>query len=207
MTGPQKLSKVSAKEYLALEESALVRHEFVGGRTFAMTGGTHSHNVISLNIATALRDTLKGSGCTVYMTDMKVRVAAADCFYYPDVMVVCKPVEKDSVYTETPTAIFEVLSKSTASVDRREKLFAYQLIPSLLSYVLVHQSRKRVEHYRRIDGEWTLQQFSSDEELMLDCNANTQLPLKVSMDEIYSDIEFDDGPDLMVQETEEVYAW
>jgi hypothetical protein len=64
-----------------------------------------------------------------------------------------------------------------------------------------------VEHYRRIDGEWTLQQFSSDQEFMLDCDSNAQLPLKVSMDEIYSDIEFDDGPELMVQETEEINAW
>ena len=207
MTGPQKISKLSVEEYLSLEETATVKHEYVNGRIFAMTGGTSAHNIISLNIASTLRNLLKGSGCTVYINDMKVRANAANCFYYPDVMVVCRAINKSSVHTDTPTAIFEVLSKSTAAVDRREKLVAYQMIPSLQSYVIVHQSRKRVEHYRRVDEDWTFEELTGDAELMLECNANKKLSLTVSMDEIYADLEFDEGPDLKVREDVEVYAW
>lgn len=207
MTGPQKISTLSVDEYLLFEENAQVRHEYVNGRIFAMTGGTSAHNIISLNIASTLRNHLKGSGCTVYMSDMKVRAEAANSFYYPDVMVVCGSVGKNSVHTEAPTVIFEVLSKSTAAVDRREKLVAYQMIPSLQSYVIVHQSRKRVEHYRRVDKDWTLQHLVSNEELSLQCNESEKLPLTVSMDDIYADLEFDEGPDLQVREDAEVYAW
>ena len=207
MTGPQKTSKLSVEDYLSFEENAQVRNEYVNGRIFAMTGGTAGHNTISVNIVAALRNLLKGSGCKVFMSDMKVCVKAANCFYYPDVMVVCGNVAKDDVYTETPTAIFEVLSKSTAAVDRREKLVAYQMIPSLQSYVIVHQSRKRVEHYRRVDDDWTLQELTGDEELSLQCNADAKLPLTLSMDDIYADLEFDEGPDLQVREDFEAYAW
>lgn len=207
MTGPQKISKLSVDEYLAAEEIASVRHEYVNGRIFAMTGGTKQHNLISLNIAATLRGLLKGSDCKVFMADVKVRANAANSFYYPDVMVVCAGIDEDDFYTETPTAIFEVLSKSTAAVDRREKLVAYQMIPSLQSYVIVHQSGKRVEHYRRVDEDWTLQQLIGDEELSLQCSANANLPLTLSMDDIYADLEFDEGPDLQVREDTEAYAW
>ncbi len=135
MAGPAKISKLTVEEYLASEELASVRHEYVSGRTFAMTGGSKRHNTISLNIAATMRNLLKGSGCKVFIADVKVRANAANSFYYPDVMVVCGTAGNDEFYTESPTLIFEVLSKSTAGVDRREKLVAYQQIPSLQSYL------------------------------------------------------------------------
>ncbi len=204
MIDPQKLSKLSPDQYLTLEESANQRHEYVDGQMFAMTGGSVAHNVISLNIAMSLRTKLKGKGCTVFMADMKVRIENLNCFYYPDVLVDCETFDKKSVYTKTPSVIFEVLSRSTASTDRREKLVAYRHVTSVNQYVIIHQTRKRLEVYRKIDDEWTIQEIGSSESLILDICEDT---ITISMDEIYADIEFDEGPDLQVREDVEVYPW
>jgi Uma2 family endonuclease len=46
-----------------------------------------------------------------------------------------------------------VLSESTERVDRREKLFTYQTIPSLQEYLLAAQAEREMSIYRRMN-EW-----------------------------------------------------
>jgi Uma2 family endonuclease len=103
MTGPQpqKKQKLSVEEYLALEKDAESKHEYVNGTTFAMTGVSRSHAAISLNIAVALRNLLKGSGCNVFVSDFKVHAVAANSFYYPDVVVECGHSAQSEFFTLT----------------------------------------------------------------------------------------------------------
>lgn len=96
MSNAQKLTKLSIDDYLRMEEAAAVKHEYVDGEVFAMTGGTAAHSLIALNVATALRNQLKGSNCTVYGSDYKVRVEAKNSFYYPDVSVDCSGYDGDT---------------------------------------------------------------------------------------------------------------
>ena len=70
---------------------------------------------------------------------MKLRIAAADVFYYPDVFVTCDKRDRDPYFKEHPTGIMEVLSETTEGTDRREKFLAYELLENLLEYVLVRQ--------------------------------------------------------------------
>ena len=200
----QKLSNLTPEQYLIFEAAEKQRHEYVDGQVFAMAGGSAAHNVVALNIAMALRAKLQGKGCTVYISDMKVRIDDLNCFYYPDLMIDCGAFDKESVYTKTPSIIFEVLSRSTASTDRREKLVAYRHVVSVTHYVIVHQTRKRVEIFRKVDDEWTVQVIGSSESLELDICDDT---VTISMNEIYADIEFDEGLDLQVREDAEIYSW
>lgn len=204
MRNQQKLSKLTPEQYLTFEAAEKQRHEYVDGQVFAMTGGSAAHNVIALNIATSLRSKLQGKGCTIYISDMKFRIEELNCFYYPDLMIDCGAFDKKSVYTKTPSIIFEVLSRSTASTDRREKLVAYRHVLSVTHYVIVHQTSKRLELFRKIDDEWSIQVIGSSESLELEICEDT---ITISMDEIYADIEFDEGPDLQVREDVEVYSW
>ena len=66
-------------------------------------------------------------------------------FYYPDVMAVCDENDMDDYIKERPCLIVEVLSRSTANTDRREKVDAYLSLPSLQSYILVDSQMKRIE--------------------------------------------------------------
>lgn len=146
---------ISPEEYLAGEELADVKHDYLAGTVHAMAGTTRRHNLLSLNIASSLRNQLRGKPCQAYMADVKVRVDVAKdtYFYYPDVMVGCDPSDNHRLYLERPKVIFEVLSPSTERIDRREKFFLFQRIESLEAYVLVNPETEEVTVHER-SNEW-----------------------------------------------------
>jgi Uma2 family endonuclease len=48
------LSYLTIEEYLKAEDKSQIRHEYLGGQIFAMSGGSKEHNLITLNIASRL---------------------------------------------------------------------------------------------------------------------------------------------------------
>ncbi len=146
---------LTVEEYLELEEGATVRHEYLGGSIYAMVGATKRHNRIAGNIYAALLSASRGGPCRVFIEGVKLRISEDDIFYYPDVMVACGSEEGDPLFEEEPCLVVEVTSPSTETTDRREKLLSYKKIPSLKSYLIVHQGEPRVErHWRDEEGVW-----------------------------------------------------
>jgi Uma2 family endonuclease len=144
---------VALDDYLAMDESSTRRHEYIAGQIVAMTGGSERHNRIAFNIARILADLLEGTPCQVFINDMKLHVEAADTVYYPAVFVRCGGhVATAAKVARDATLIVEVLSVSTAAIDRREKLVAYWKLPGLREYWLVSQHEQRVEVHRRDDA-------------------------------------------------------
>lgn len=168
MTSVARRPLIPVAEYLAGEESAEVRHEYLAGEIYAMTGASARHNLICLNLASELRSHLRGGPCQVFMADLKLhlRVNADDYFYYPDLMVACRSDDSASHYREHPRVIAEVLSESTERIDRREKFFAYQRIAALEEYVLVAQDRAELTIYRRAAG-WASTTLGAEDTLAL----------------------------------------
>lgn len=88
---------------------------------------------------------------------------------YPDVSMVCGPIEGDpadpgGATLTNPILIVEVLSPTTESYDRGGKWQQYPLIPSLQEYVLVSQTEPRIERYRRLpSGAWEYTDVTSGE--------------------------------------------
>jgi Uma2 family endonuclease len=148
----RKIEPLSVEDYLAMEQQSDVRHEYVGGMILDMVGSTERHNMIALNLASLLRQHLRGRGCRVFVSDMKVRVD--DVFYYPDVMVVCGSPTPMALFQTDPIIIAEVLSDSTESRDRLEKLVAYQSLSTLQEYILLSQDKIRAEIYRHMADGW-----------------------------------------------------
>jgi len=148
---PEEIPFMSVDEYLVGERESDVRHEYVGGTVYAMSGASEAHNLIAGNLFAALHTHLRGGPCRVFMSDMKVRLSIArdDVFYYPDLLVSCDPADADPYFKARPKVIVEVLSASTERVDRREKFLGYQRIPSLEEYVLVDQARVQITVFRR----------------------------------------------------------
>ena len=137
-------------DYLEWEQRQPERHEYVRGEVFAMAGTTDRHNEISGNCYTLLRQHLRGTPCRVYIADVKVRVDAADCGFYPDVQVTCAESDRaDRLVKRSPVLVVEVLSASTATFDVGDKFAAYQQLDSLQEYVLVDQNRMSVKCFRR----------------------------------------------------------
>ena len=90
MSAPATVSFISVEEYLESEQDGAVRHEYVAGGEYAITGGSIYHNRITLALASYLRSRVP-EGCDVFASDMKLRTQHA--FYYPDVMVHCDPAD------------------------------------------------------------------------------------------------------------------
>lgn len=176
---------VSEQSYLDMEEQSKIRHEYVDGHIYAMTGASRAHNKISGNLYAALHQQVKGTPCDVYMSDVKLKIAAKNSYYYPDLMLGCSHEEAHDYFLTQPCLIIEVLSKSTAKIDRREKLVAYQSIPSLHEYVLVSQSRYRVERYHRLNehGLWHIAVYELGDSVEFSC-----LDLQLSLNDIYAGV-------------------
>jgi len=143
------------EEYLQFEEQSRIRHEYIAGEIFAMTGVTKRHNRIAGRIYRAFASHLGGSPCDAYISDVKVRlqVNRDTHAYYPDVMVVCDRDPNEDAYIANPKLIVEVLSPSTTGVDRHEKRIAYREITALEEYVIVAQNAIEVTVFRR-EGNW-----------------------------------------------------
>ena len=157
-------------DYLAFDNASQERHEYVGGRIHAMTGGTMRHNRISGNIFRILSNRLDGTACQVFINDMKLHVQAADSVYYPDVFVYCgSGVANDDKVAQEAALVVEVLSESTATIDRREKLAAYQKLPGLRAYWIVSQTEQGVEvHSRDANGQWQAVAYGPGESIATD---------------------------------------
>jgi Uma2 family endonuclease len=146
------------EEYLAYERDSETKHEFDAGEILAMAGGTARHSALAANVVAALGAT-RPSGCTVFQSDLRVRVLATGRATYPDASMVCGPIEYDPSDPErttvtNPILLVEVLSVTTERGDRGNKWLHYQRIPSLQEYLLVSQE-PRIEIYRRLaSGTW-----------------------------------------------------
>ncbi len=88
-----------------------------------------------------------------------------------------------------PTLVVEVLSPSTEEYDRTGKFAAYRRLASLREYVLVAQSRKGIEVFRRDDeGQWMLSESEAGEVKLASVGATLRV------EEVYDEVDFTDLP-------------
>ncbi|PZO51611.1 MAG: hypothetical protein DCF15_14725 [Phormidesmis priestleyi] len=182
--------RLTPEEYLAFEAESPVKHEYIDGRAYAMSGTTDVHNVLSQNALFALRIHLKGSGCSMYMANVKAQLVARSNYYYPDIFVTCNPVDRETSNSKRfPKLIIEVLSDSTEAFDRGDKFVDYQSFESLEEYVLINTRHRRVEIFRRSEGSlWTLQIYQDkgdDTDVVVEFKS---LELKVPLSVLYEDV-------------------
>ena len=170
------------EEYLELEANSRVRHEYLAGEVFAMCGVTPRHNRIATRLHRAFGDHLRGGPCEPYISDVavKLRMSRDDYAYYPDVMVVCGREKAEERFFTDPKLIVEVLSPSTASVDRHEKRIAYRRIAALEEYVIVAQDVIEATVFRR-EGSWKPEVLESRDSIV----ELRSIGLRVSLAQIY----------------------
>lgn len=154
-------------EFLRWEAEQPLRHEFVDGEVFAMSGAEDRHVTIALNAAMALRQHLAGTPCRSFMSDMKL--AVGEDIFYPDVFVTCSEADRNErLVKREAKLIVEVLSPSTAAYDRGEKFGHYRRIPSLVEYAVIDPANGRSDVHRKgADGLWVLHPFTAEEGIAL----------------------------------------
>lgn len=181
---PETKTPITVDAYIEGEQRSEVRHEYIGGQVYVMSGGSEAHNMLCGNLYSALRQHFRGKPCKAFMADMKLRLSIAedDIFYYPDVMVTCDPSDDAKYYKTEPTVLVEVLSPSTERLDRREKFLSYQSLPSLEEYVLVDQEQVKVTCFRRAN-EWKPEHLLAGGVLDL-----PSIEFRQALSELYEDV-------------------
>jgi Uma2 family endonuclease len=182
--------KMTAAEYLDWERQQVERHEFYDGEVFSQSGETRNHSQIGANSIRALGNLLANHDCVVHSSDMRVHIEATGSYVYPDVSVVCPPIEGDGDdVISNPVLVVEVLSPSTEDFDRGTKFGYYRQIPSLRDYLVISQDQPRIEHHFLNEGElWSLRDVTGVDEVLHLASLNDDLPLA----EVYSKVEFDE---------------
>ena len=178
---------MTPQEYLEWEERQEFKYEYINGEVFAMTGGTIPHNDIAVNLTTALKNHLRGTGCKVSMADAKVGVSDKGPFHYPDVMVSCDERDRQAIkFIQYPCLIVEVLSPGTEAYDRGGKFTHYRRIQTLREYVLIDAEKIGLECFRLNDrGIWELHPYAEGDEVHL-----TSVDFHFPMSLVYEDVQF-----------------
>ncbi len=193
MTVPKLKTKTSAEDYLEAEKSASVRSEYLYGEVYAMAGASDRHHRISANVFIELDSHLRNSSkCDAFMAEMKLKVNDAT-FYYPDVFVACDEPTESEYYRQEPVLIVEVTSPTTREIDRREKLRAYQQMPSVQEYVIIEQEKIHVEiHRRQPNGTWITYFYNrSDMDAVIEFES---VGLKTNLEAIYQRVNLPEPP-------------
>lgn len=166
MIATPKFNYITPDEYIEMEETSEIKHEYIDGYVYAMAGANDPHVTIASNAFGIIRNHLRGSGCRIYISDMKARIDSLNRFYYPDVMVTCDSRDTQSQNQKRfPKLIIEVLSKSTEGFDRGDKFADYQQIETLEEYVLVNTKRQRLDCFRRNEGGiWFLKSYAGEQD-------------------------------------------
>ena len=181
----QAADRISYAQYLDMEASAELKHEYVDGVIVAMSGGTIEHGRLAMAIGAALGTALGERGCRVLSSDVRVRVEETNRSTYPDLSVVCGDVKRasdDNNAIVNPIVVVEVLSDSTEQDDRGSKFAHYRRLKSLRHYVLVSQAEPRVEVFSRTEAGWLLVEYGPGEVVQLE-----SLETELDMDALYRD--------------------
>ena len=151
---------LTPEEYLAIERQADYKSEYRNGEMFAMAGASEAHNTLVANILYLLVGQFKGRNCQAYSNDLRVKISPTGLYTYPDIVAVCGERNFEDQKQDTllnPTVLIEVLSASTEAYDRGEKFEHYRSLESLSDYLLISQSKPKIEHFmRQPNNLWVL---------------------------------------------------
>lgn len=184
------IQQLTVRQYLALEAESEIRHEYIDGEIFPMTGGTLNHDDIVINLISALLPQLADSNCRLHTSHMRVGVSPTR-YLYPDLSAVCGEAETDDGTTTllNPTFVVEVTSPPSIERDRVRKVELYGDIPSVQGYLILDQERVFAHWFTRSESGWHLRQFSDlSDEITLE-----PLGCTLRLEDVYRSISFSTG--------------
>ncbi len=178
--------KYSLEEYIKIDETGTMRHEFYNGKLIPMPGESLLHNSRCLKIYRLLFQILSDT-YSIFVESVKVKIEGEDKYVYPDITVIKKQPAKDLPYADyiiyEPLLIAEVLSESTGKHDLTDKFILYQKISTLQYYLAVEPEKQLVLFYEKNDeGEWLAKTYTELNEV-IELKA---LNASITLQDIYS---------------------
>lgn len=181
-----------AQAYLAWEAEQSTKHEYHDGEVFAMAGASDAHVTVAGNVYMALRNHLRGSPCSVFISDMKLRVEEDNAFFYPDVFVTCAESDRGQSHSKSaPVLVAGDSTSTTSAYDRGAKFAAYRKLPTLREYALIDPERLSLDLFRR-EGDskrWVLHPIEAGGHVEW-----ASVGLQVPLEALYEDVPITTGP-------------
>ena len=148
---------LTVPEYLAWADaqSERPRTELIDGQIVQMASQLAIHARLTGRAFTALSDALAESGLAgeVFNAGMLVPISATSAFEPDTLLYLGAPISDRQLTVPTPVVIVEVLSPTTAHIDRGVKLTGYFTLPSVAHYLILDPETMSVtRHTRAADG-------------------------------------------------------
>ena len=191
------VQKLTEQEYLKSEPYSEIRHEYIDGYAYEMADSKFSHHYIKSNLLMTIGNSLElKRAYHVFASGFRVKVGSN--YFYPDIVVDCSNLSGDSIFTENPTAIVEIIAKATRKTDKVIKRYAYTSIPTLKEYMLVEQDFVEVEFWRRHGQHWELSVYYLGDSITFD-----SISLTLTVEEIYDRVDNEEMTEWLIQKARE----
>jgi len=187
------LPRMTLDAYLALDADAELRHEWVNGEVYAMSGGTSRHAAVIANTIVALGMATRRGPCRPASSDQRVHIPGTGAYLYPDAALVCGPYEHvdDGLTITNPSVLVEVLSPTTDNYDQGARFEHYRRLASLRHYVLIDPDEVHVIHHERMNDGWFRRDLTEGE-VVLDGLAEG-LTARLALADLYDRLDLVDG--------------
>ena len=184
---PNEVLTMSFDEYWENELKNEYKSEFYRNKVTAIMPYTSDpHNQIVLKTVRLLGNHVDDNHWKMASETRPVWIPDCELNTYPDIFITKNSqtiVRKGYLVSEmTPSVIIEVLSQSTESRNKGDKLRCYKTIPSLEQYILMSQDKKLIEVFENNDKKWVYDFVEGDGQFI------TIAGLKISLDDIYKNI-------------------
>jgi Uma2 family endonuclease len=175
--------RMTIEEFLSWQADQEERFEFVDGQPRAMAGAKLRHDRMTGNAYTEVRRQLRanGSPCDEFTSDIGILTPPGH-LRRPEVSVLCPPFDEEAMTSDRPRLVVEVLSESTARVDRLVKLDEYKAIEAMHYIVFADPARVEVGFWFRDSARAWQSQIFHEMEAVIDMPS---LGLGVSLAALY----------------------
>jgi len=179
--------RLDLDEFLAFEGERDTRYQLVRGVVRAMAPAQAVHGELVALLARLIGNRLKRP-CRV-ITEAGIKPAHRDDTYWQaDLAVTCAPRQPGEIYLTAPVLVIEVLSPSTAGIDRTFKLDDYRAMASVQDILLVATDRPRIEHWQRAGDFWQVRDLGPGAVFQV-----AALGVEMALDELYADLLLGEG--------------
>lgn len=172
--------KFTVEEYFMYEESNEIRHEFINGNLYEMSGASREDHQICKRLLFFFEKLLAPIGYEIFIENMKVKIPGENIYFYPDIIVTHEPQTNQNRYAQyEPEILAEVTSENTRTKDMIDKLLQYQKFPSLKYYLIVEQDKPQIIVVSKNEnGNWQSETYTGTDANINLPFLNVALPLK-----------------------------
>jgi Uma2 family endonuclease len=183
--------RMSLDEFLAWDDGTDRRYELWGGVVTAMAPPMPRHGLLALALGGEIRSALRARPpCRVFSEAGVALPDRNDTFYVADLAVICEPLRPEDRLIRNPVLIVEVLSPSTAAIDRQIKVPDYRRIPSVMEILLIDSESAFAEVHRREGDRWITEMMRGIDAAL----ALNSVPLTILLSELYEGIPLPEPP-------------